>query len=185
MNPTVSAEHPAKSQATLPGLGARALSIQGLLLIAASFLLPAAAHLTGLPVRILLPMHWPVILVGLCYGWRSGAVVGLAAPVLSFALSGMPYPPMLPAMTFELAAYGLLAGLFHERFRWNMLWSAALAVVGGRVLFIGLVLATGAAGGGLVPYLNAAMIPGRAAGLAQIALLPVVARWWVTREKKR
>lgn len=185
MDQVASVETLAKPRLTLPVWGARALSIQGLLLVSASFLLPAAAHLAGLPVRVLLPMHWPVILVGLCYGWRSGTIVGLAAPGLSFLLSGMPYPPVLPAMTVELAAYGLLAGFLREHLRWNALWATVLAVAGGRVLFVALALATGATGGALLPYLKVAIVPGLATGLAQVVFLPLAAGWLVTREGRK
>lgn len=170
---------------TLPVLGARALSVQGLLLLSASFLLPAGAHLAGLPVRLLLPMHWPVILVGLCYGWRSGALVGLIAPGLSFLLSGMPYPVVLPAMTLELAGYGFLAGFLRGQLRWNGLSATLGAVIGGRVLFVLSASLTGAAGGELLSYISIAILPGLLAALAQVLLLPLIAGWWVAREGRR
>lgn len=60
----------------------------------------------------LCPMHIPVLLAGfLCGPWWAAAV-GAAAPLLRFALFGM--PPLFPtglAMCFELAAYGLASGL--------------------------------------------------------------------------
>jgi len=183
MSQVASAERRSKPLVTLPVLGVRSLSIQGLLLLSASFLLPAAAHLAGLPVRILLPMHWPVILVGLCYGWRSSALIGLAAPSLSFLLSGMPHPNILPAMTVELAAYGFLAGFLREHIRWNALWATLAAAIGGRVLFVLLAVVTNATGGALLPYLKTAVLPGLAAALAQVLLLPLAASWWVNREE--
>ena len=64
---------------------------------------------------MLCPMHIPVLLAGfLCGPWWAMAV-GLVAPVLRFVLFGM--PPLLPvglAMTFELAAYGLTAGILYR-----------------------------------------------------------------------
>ena len=93
---------------TLPALRVRAVSAQMALLLAAAFVLPALAHAAGVPGRVWLPMHWPVIFAGLCYGWRSGALIGLAAPGVSFLLSGMPPAVVLPGMTAELAAYGML-----------------------------------------------------------------------------
>jgi len=182
MDRVPSIETLAKPSVTLPCRGARAVSVQCLLLVSASFLLPAATHLLGLPVRVLLPMHWPVILVGLCYGSRSGGLVGLVAPGLSFLLSGRPYPSILPAMTGELAAYGLLAGFLRGQLRWKAVWSTALAVAAGRVLFVALAIATGASGRAWLPYVRAALLPGLATGLAQIILLPRVAGWWVARE---
>ena len=60
----------------------------------------------------LCPMHIPVLLAGfLCGPWWAAAV-GAAAPLLRFALFGM--PPLFPtglAMCFELAAYGLASAL--------------------------------------------------------------------------
>lgn len=38
----------------------------------------------------LLPMHLPIILVGLLAGTYAGGLAGLLAPVISFALTGMP-----------------------------------------------------------------------------------------------
>jgi uncharacterized membrane protein len=187
MQPAVSTttDVPVAPRRSLPAAGVRARAVQAVLLLSASFLLPTAAHLAGLPVRQLLPMHWPVLLAGLCYGGRAGALVGLAAPGLSFLLSGMPYPPMIPPMTVELGAYGFLAGFARERLRWNAFAATALALVGGRLVFVAIAWATGATGAGLLPYLTAAMLPGLPAAAAQILLLPLAARWWVGREGKR
>jgi uncharacterized membrane protein len=126
-------------------------------------------------------MHWPVILVGLVYGWRSGAIVGLAAPGLSYLFSGMPYPAVLPAMTVELAAYGLLAGVFREGLRWNPFLATGLAIVGGRLVFLVAAIATGATGPSALEYARAALVPGLAAALVQVLALPLVARSWVRR----
>jgi len=165
---------PAESPVTLRATGARAVSVQLLLLAAASVLLPAVAHLAGLSVRAWLPMHWPVLLAGLLYGWRSGALVGLAAPGLSYLFSGMPYPPMLPAMTIELAAYGLLAGVLRERLRWNPFLATALAILGGRVVFLLVAVATGATGPSVPAYMTAALLPGGLAALAQVLVIPLI-----------
>lgn len=61
------------------------------------------------------PMHIPVLLCGFVCGWQYGLAVGFIAPLLRFALFGM--PPLFPvgvSMAFELAAYGLLAGLLYK-----------------------------------------------------------------------
>ena len=60
-----------------------------LLFIGLAVLLPTIAHLTGAPV-ILLPMHGTVILAGLVYGWRGGAISGFLSPIVSFMITGMP-----------------------------------------------------------------------------------------------
>ena len=56
-------------------------------------------------------MHLPIILVGLLAGPYAGAVSGFLAPLVSFAMSGMPMINMLPFMVIELCVYGLCAGL--------------------------------------------------------------------------
>ncbi len=67
--------------------------------------------------KALSPMHIPVLLGGfLCGPWWA-ALVGLIAPVLRFLLFGSPpLFPMATAMSFELAAYGLAAGLLYRLF---------------------------------------------------------------------
>lgn len=64
----------------------------------------------------LCPMHIPVLLCGFLVGPLWGAAVGLIAPALRFVLFGM--PPIFPtgvAMCFELATYGLVAGLMYAK----------------------------------------------------------------------
>jgi len=178
------ADAPTATAPTLPWSGARAISIQAALLLLSAFALPAAMHAAGLPVRLLLPMHWPVILAGLVYGWRSGALLGAACPSLSFLLSGWPLPPVLPAMTLELAAYGLVAGALRERLRWNEFASIAVALLAGRAIFLGAAIATGWTGPDLPTYLRTAMAPGLVAAALQIALLPPLAHWWVGRSSR-
>lgn len=46
-------------------------------------------------------------------------------------------------------------------------------------------LVTGAIVGPLADYLRAALLPGLAAAVVQVLLLPVVATWWVRRERGR
>lgn len=182
---TANASAPAH-EPVLPLVRWRSATTLGVLLFAAAFLLPAAAHAAGLPVRLLLPMHWPVLLAGLIFGWRGGALVGLSAPGLSFALSGYPLPVVLPAMTVELATYGFVVGLLRQRLRWNPFAATAGAIVAGRAVFITVAAATGVAGdAAFSAYLRAALLPGLAAAAAQVALLPLVAGWWVRRERVR
>lgn len=103
----------------------------------------ALPFLTGQIPQIggmMLPMHLPVFLCGLICGWKHGAVVGFILPPLRYVLFGM--PPIFPtgiAMAFELAAYGLLAGLLYSRSRWQCvvaLYRALIAaMLGGRLVW--------------------------------------------------
>ncbi len=64
----------------------------------------------------LCPMHIPVFLCGFLCGWPYGALVGLVAPLLRFAVFGMPVlMPTGAAMAFELATYGLVSGLLYQK----------------------------------------------------------------------
>jgi niacin transporter len=163
----------------LPALKIDAVIVQAILLLSAAFVLPSLAHLTGLPVRWLLPMHWPVILAGLCYGWRSGLIIGIAAPLASFGVSGMPPAAVLPAMTLELAAYGFLAGFARQSFGLSTRIAALVSLVGGRVVFLAAALMIGWISTSFGSYLTAAMAPGIPAALAQLLLLPMLADKWV------
>lgn len=88
--------------------------------MAIGFVLP---FLTGQVPQIgsmLLPMHIPVFLCGLICGWQYGAAVGFILPLMRSAVFGM--PPLFPtaaAMAFELATYGLIAGLLYGRSHWQ------------------------------------------------------------------
>lgn len=165
----------------LPALKTDAVIVQALLLVSAAFLLPSLAHLTGLPVRWLLPMHWPVIMAGLCYGWRSGLLIGIAAPVVSFGVSGMPPAAVLPAMTLELAAYGFLAGFARQSFGLSTRISALVSLAGGRIVFLIAALLIGWITTSFGSYLASAMLPGIPAAIAQLLLLPLIADKWVSR----
>lgn len=99
--------------------GAQTLAMLGALVSAVA--LPQLFHLVGALSGLgtalgatFLPMHMPIILVGFLAGPYAGAVAGALAPVVSFALSGMPTLAMLPLMIGELAAYGFFAGLLRN-----------------------------------------------------------------------
>lgn len=74
------------------------------------YVLPLAFHAMALGA-VFSPMHLPVLLCGLLCGWPYGAFCGVAGPVISCVLSGMPSPVQLVYMAPELCVYGLTAGL--------------------------------------------------------------------------
>lgn len=152
-----------------------------LVLISAAVALPVLAHLSGAPVRLLLPMHWPVLLAGLVYGWRSGLLVGAASPGISYLISGMPFPMMIPAMTLELAVYGFVAGIASEKLRLNKFYAILSALVVGRLVFIATVFVGHSYADSFSVYLKAAMLPGLITAAVQLITLPLIARWWVKK----
>ncbi|MBT1173219.1 ECF transporter S component [Bifidobacterium sp. MA2] len=93
-------------------------SIAAVLAVVAAVALPQVFHVAGAAMGLgtmigqtLLPMHLPVLLVGLLAGPFAGLATGALAPIISFVLTGMPMAPMVPFMVIELASYGLFAGL--------------------------------------------------------------------------
>ena len=103
------------------------------LLLALGLALPRVTHVFGQSAgQMLLPLHLPVLVAGLALGAVPGGVLGAMLPVLSFALSGMPPPPLLWFMTAELLVYGLSAGLFYKKLRLPLWAVLPLAQVSGR-----------------------------------------------------
>ncbi len=159
------------------------LLLAGLIIVAVA--LPPICHLAGVPVRWFLPMHWPIVLAALVYGWRGGAIVGILAPLVSYVISGYPLPVKIPPMTVELAAYGVLIGVFRERLHLNGFLATTLGLVCGRILFLGVILLTAANEVPFGQYLAVAMVPGLLAVALQVAILPPIAARWVRTGQDR
>lgn len=138
-------------------------------------ILPLITHMSGAPVRYLLPMHWAVILFGLVYGWRSGAILGLPAPITSCFISGFPSLNILQMMTLELFRYGLVVGFLYERSKLNPCLSVAISLLAGGTVFIAYILLGNLFETNHVVYLKVALMPGLFATLYQSAFLPSLA----------
>mgnify|MGYP003309534025 CR=1 FL=1 len=88
---------------------------------------------------MLSPMHIPVLLCGFICGPLYAAAVGVIAPLLRFALFGM--PPLFPvgvAMCVELAAYGAVSGVLYRllpRKPVNVYVSLIAAMLAGRIVW--------------------------------------------------
>ena len=107
--------------------------------IALCYVLPLMFHGIQNAGSIFCPMHIPVFICGLICGWPYGLLCGIAGPLLSSALTGMPPAAMLPSMIVELAVYGAAAGLMmklvHTKSTYADLYiSLITAIVCGRVL---------------------------------------------------
>ena len=89
----------------------------------------------------MLPMHIPVLLCGFFCGARMGGIVGFVTPLLRSFIFTMPPPfPTATAMAFELAVYGIIAGLvFLALKRTNLAVFVALisAMIAGRIVWGG------------------------------------------------
>ncbi len=85
------------------------------LLLALGVILPFVFHVFPLGGRIFLPMHLPTFVAGLVLGPVAGLIVGAGSPVLSMLLLGRPPIIYMVPMLFELATYGVVAGLLRPR----------------------------------------------------------------------
>lgn len=129
----------------------------------------------------LCPMHIPVLLCGFLCGPVYAAVVGAIAPLLRFALFGM--PPIFPtgvAMCFELAAYGCISGLLYRRLprgRASIYAALIAAMLGGRVLWgvVRLIL-SGVTGSAFTwaAFMSGAFLTAVPGIIVHIALIPVL-----------
>ena len=79
--------------------------------IALGVVLPQAFHAIPNAGSVFLPMHIPVLMSGFVAGPLFGLICGVATPLLSHLIFGMPPAPVLPGMLCELAVYGLMTGL--------------------------------------------------------------------------
>ena len=82
------------------------------LFLALAYVLPLATGQIPCICNLLCPMHLPVLLCGFLCGWYWGLAVGLVAPLFrSLTLGFHILFPGAVCMAFELATYGLVAGL--------------------------------------------------------------------------
>lgn len=108
------------------------------LCIALCYVLPVVFHATGLGSAFS-PMHIPVLLCGLVCGSGYGIFCGIAGPVLSSVLSGMPTVTQLIYFVPELIVYGFVTGLMMKLVRTKKLVadlyiSLAVAMLAGRLV---------------------------------------------------
>jgi len=148
--------------------------------IALCYILPLALHPFGLGTA-LSPMHIPVLLCGLVCGGGYGLVCGIAGPILSYLLSGMPAPPYLFTMIPELAVYGLASGLLMKlvrtRFTIADLYISLLsAMVLGRIVggVVKVLFYTGGQAYGLSMWVSAYFISTLPGIICHIILLPLL-----------
>jgi hypothetical protein len=134
------------------------------LLMAMGAVLPIVFHGMPLGGRIFLPMHIPALVAGLLLGPVAGLVVGAGSPILSLVITGRPPLPLMLPMVFELAAYGLVAGLVRAR-----MLRAAVTAAGATGL--------GAARRSRSPYQPSVWVPLLAAMVAGRIVWVIVVVW--------
>ena len=127
---------------------------------------------------MLCPMHFPVLLCGFFCGGGMGFLVGFIAPILRSFLFGM--PPMFPAaisMAFEMAVYGLAAGLLYRRLprkKWAVYVSLIVAMILGRIVWGMVMLLLIGAGFGMEAFLAGAVTTALPGIVLQLLLIPIL-----------
>lgn len=89
-----------------------------------------------------LPMHFFVIIAGFLFGWRTGLVVGIFSPLISYSITHLPPLALLPEITLELALYGLAIGILREK-KLNIFIVLFSAMIFGRLARLLFALALG------------------------------------------
>lgn len=107
--------------------------------IALCVVLPQAFHAIPNAGSIYCPMHIPVLLCGLICGWQYGLLCGIAGPLVSALITGMPPAAVLPGMLVECAVYGALTGLMMQLVHTKKVYpdlyiSLLVAMLGGRII---------------------------------------------------
>ncbi len=107
--------------------------------IALCVVLPQAFHAIPNAGSVYCPMHIPVLLCGLICGWQYGLLCGIAGPLVSALITGMPPAAVLPGMLVECAAYGALTGLMMQLVHTKKVYpdlyiSLLVAMLGGRII---------------------------------------------------
>lgn len=130
---------------------------------------------------MLCPLHIPVLLCGFICGGPWGLVVGFIAPLLRSFILGM--PPLFPTafcMAFELAAYGLVAGLMHKflpKKKPFIYVSLLTAMIVGRLVWgCAMFICLGVTGGAFTfsAFMTGAFTKALPGILVQIVLIPVL-----------
>lgn len=151
------------------------------LFMALTYVLP---YLTGQIPEVgsmLCPMHIPVLLCGFVCGWQWGLTVGLIAPIFRSLTATM--PPLFPTaicMSFELAVYGVIAGLLYKIFpkgKRYIYLSLIIAMLAGRIVWgIAMFVCMGMNGGsfGLQAFVAGAFTNAIPGIILQLVVIPPV-----------
>jgi hypothetical protein len=119
----------------------RSMVLSGIM-IAFGILLPMTVHAIPDGGKMFLPMHLPVMMAAFFLPWYWAMAVGVATPLISSLLTGMPPMapiPMVIIMMVELAGYALVISLLKDRVvsprRWySPLLALVPAMIAGRIL---------------------------------------------------
>lgn len=130
---------------------------------------------------MLCPLHIPVILCGFICGWKWGLVVGFVAPLFRSLTLGM--PPLYPTafcMAFELATYGVVAGLCYQFLPNKKIYTYValiIAMILGRVVWgVAMLICLSISGAGFTfaAFISGAIVNALPGIIIQIILIPII-----------
>ena len=151
-------------------------TVYALIATAAAVVLPQIFHLFGaVGGETFLPMHLPVLLVGSIAGSIAGGICGVLAPIVSFAISGMPAAALLPFMVIELSVYGIASGLLRNVKMPNVLKVLSAQVIGRAVRAAFILLAFYLGNSSVAPAIIVnSIVTGVYGIILQLILIPVI-----------
>lgn len=113
------------------------LGLLDAILLTVACLLPAASHITALPLYMLNPML-ALLLAALLVGrdWRNALLMAVLMPAVSCLLTGMPTAAKMVCMMAELATVATLFGWLSRR--WATLPAVLTAIAAGKLVYYAL-----------------------------------------------
>jgi hypothetical protein len=160
--------------------------VAAVVLIAAGVILPYFVHYLGASPRVLMPMHFPVLIAGVLLSPITAALVGLLTPAISMGLTGYPTSAQVLRMMPELAAY---AAVTSGMLRLLPLWpglseragriaaiavAIAVAMIVGRLLYVAFYVLT--VGSESMHFFTAVLVSPAVPGIiAQLIIVPLLA----------
>ena len=166
-----------------PRLSIKVQTLAALLAVIGAVAIPQLFHVMGAVSGLgtalgetFLPMHLPIIFVGLLAGPYAGAAAGLLGPLVSHLMTGMPGSIMLPFMMIELCAYGIFAGLLRNTKMPNIAKVLIVQFAGRAVRAIAILIAVYALGNESVkiPVIWNSILTGIPGLALQLSLIPLL-----------
>ncbi|RPH94490.1 hypothetical protein EHM69_07255 [candidate division KSB1 bacterium] len=132
---------------------AEALFIAGMC-IAVGILISHFTHRFGFSPRVIIPMHYPVMIAGVLLSPLYAALVGIMTPLLCSGFTGLPTTEQVLRMMPELATYGAVTSMMLRLFpvwggfseKWGRIFAIGfamlIAMIIGRLVYIGFSIMT-------------------------------------------
>ena len=111
--------------------------VLGAVFLILALVFPVLFHLAQLGSTFL-PMFFPIALAGFLLQPTILALLGISAPLISGALTGMPpfYPPVAPQMAVEGLVLGVGIAVLHQRLKLGIYPSLVLGLLLQRIVLV-------------------------------------------------